>query len=190
METREIQVGAGILDAKNVTDRTYKIYQIESAGVFRANKFDYKNPEKIAEDAAKGGDGTFEIVRFSLPVVQIWPDRGAGEQRELEFDLSREQADAVKDGRTPALHIGTPVGRLTKQFATAGIVGGPDSPDVAGEVIVVAEYTQEFNNRSQRRYDVVAHIGDRLAFDLEKGIEIAQDAAANSKQVASTKAAY
>lgn len=180
-ETRKIEVGAGILNADRVTDRTHRIYQIREAGYFEARKIKLVNPDRIAEDAAEGGDGTFELINFKIPVTQLWPERGAGNEVDLEFDLNRQQADAVRDGQQPSLHIGSPLGKVTKQFGTLGL-GDPTDDSVVGEVVLVAEYSTTYRERQQRRYDVMEHLGDRLNFDLERGIDAAAEDAAGSKR--------
>lgn len=190
VDSRTIEVGAGILDAANVTDRTHRIYEITDHGRFVETTYQLRDPERIERDKAEGGDGTFSILRFELPVRQLWPERGAGEERNLEFNLSKAQADAVYEGKKPSMHVGSPVGRLTKQFDDNDLAG-PDSEDVVGEVLVVAEYTRDRNGRPERRYDVVAHIGDRTNADIEQGAAIAQAEAAGSKTVVgSGRASY
>ena len=186
---RVVEVGAGLMDVKNVTDKVYRIYAIAGAGEFVATTFNYKDEARIAEDAAKGGDGTFEIMRFRIPVTQVWPERGAGTDRTLDIDLNRPQQEAISEGRQPSIHVASPLGRIIKQFNTVGL-DSPDSPNVAGEVIVVAEYSQDNNlsGRSERRFDIVGHIGDRLNYDLQKGIDLAQAESAGSKRT--VKSAY
>lgn len=192
VETTTLEVGAGLLDADKVTDRTYKIYMTEGKGEFVRSVYELKDPIRIAEDAADGGNGTFAIINFEIPVVQMWPERGKGDARRLEFRMTRAQAEAVEEGTTPALHVGTPVGRLVRQIADLKVADKVDSDGFGGEVFVVAEYSNSYNGRDERRHDFVAHIGDRLNHDLERGVIIAQEEAAGSKQTATggRKAAY
>jgi len=181
-ETRVIEVGAGVLDAKNVNDRTYRVYEVTGRGNFVATKRSYTNPERIAEDAARGGDGTFEIIDFRLPVVQLFPDLGAGEEREVVIELTRAQAEAVSEERPPTLNIRTALGRFAKQFGNVD-APAPNDDDIQGEVFVMAHYTSEGRNgRTYRNTDVVAHLGDRLNYDLERGKEIIEEEQASSKR--------
>ena len=53
---------------------------------------------------------------------------------------------------------------------------------------MVASYTEEFRGRTERKYDILATVGDVEDFDLERGIAIVQDEALASKQQVS--AAY
>lgn len=180
-ENRSIQVGADILDPQRVTDRTYKVYEVTGVGEFVGVTRQYRDPQLIEEDRERGGDGTFEIVDFRLPVVQHWPDRGKGEDKVLQFDLTRSQADSIKDGEAPSLHVGTPLGLLARQF---GQVGAPSPLDdeIQGEVFIVAEYSREYNGRQQRRYDIVEHVGNRLTFDVDAAAQRAIEESANNKR--------
>lgn len=180
-ESRKVEVGAGILDPTRVNDRTYRIYEVTAPGEFVATRRKYTNPERIAEDAERGGDGTFEIVDFRLPVVQHWPERGKGESRELVIGVTKTQADAILEGNNPTLHIGTPLGRFTSQFGKVK-APAPNSDDVQGEVFLVAEYSTEWRERTERRYDIVSHLGDRLDFDLDAGIELAEEEAKGNRR--------
>jgi len=182
-ETRVIEVGENILDSKNVNDRNYRVYEVTGKGQFVATKRAYRDPDKIAEDRANGGDGTFEIVDFRLPVTQLYPELGAGEEREIVIDLTRDQADAVRNEQAPALGIRTSLGRFAKQFGNVD-APAPTSEDIQGEVILVAHYTTVGKNNGRTYYntDVVAHLGDRLNYDLDRGKEIIEDEQRGSKR--------
>lgn len=180
-ETTRIEVGAGILDGKNINDRNYRVYEVTGPGYFAQTRRAFTNPERIAEDAAKGGDGTFTIVDFRLPVTQLYPELGVGEEREIIIDLSRAQAEAILEGREPSIHVGSGLGRFAKAFDTLD-APAPDSDDIQGEVILVAQYSvEDRNGRRRNRVDVLAHLGDRLNYDLERAKELIEEEQTASK---------
>ena len=182
MATEEIEVlelGEDLLDANNVSDRTVMLAEIAGEPVFQKRTITYNDKET-------GEERSFPKVELKWTIKQIHPETSAG-PRDLYINISRAQAEALESGKSPSMHAKTDLGRLTRQCSDAGLPN-PGSSDLVGKVVVVASFTEEFRGRTERKYDILATVGDVEDFDLERGIAIVQDEALASKQQVS--AAY
>jgi hypothetical protein len=163
----KIQLGAGLIQAKNVRDDFAFAFEITEAPVMTKRLVEFKDRET-------GEPRSFNEYNLVWTGTQRYPEpREQGRTRDIQFRIGEEQAKAIEAGIAPRMTPRSPLGALTEQSDKAGLPS-PDSADIQGHVVLIQSYSvpRRNGNGSDRRYDVISDLGTRKSFNPEQAKEL------------------
>jgi len=111
-------------------------------------------------------ENEFDVLELRLTYRELLP-RESDRDKTMTFRIDRADDETIRAGGTPTPNVRRPLGKLMKDLKTLGLPAA-NSDELIGEVVVVRQYDDEFNGYTTTRFDIIAHLGDRLNWNRDK----------------------
>lgn len=178
----------GKLKAENVRDDFTFVIEVVQEPEWVTETIQLKAPN---ED----GDTSFDVTDLIYKYRHVYPEGRDGAdstEKTMKFRASKGQAEDLDNGGTPKMNPKSVLGRLTADLKNCGLGFDPDDAEIQGQFFVITRESGKPNKSgwTELMHTVVAAIGDRETFDIDRGKELADLANSSTKVEAVDGATY